>query len=299
MLHPPSMGEFVAEFIGHYVAIEGKLWRTMGQLLLRPGGLTKAYMAGLRVNYMQPLRLFLTLSVILFSLLQFGGFKIDGNDVKPASGEMVFTADVKQTDSTAAPPLLAAGTTQYTVSLGYFSVSLLREGKSTELGVNFSVPNSEQPSMLHSAILLVMPKYDDKFKRFAKLPAETKAELLTHGFFARMPYVIFLMVPVLALFLKLLYLPSRRPYGEYLLFSLHVNAFAFFVMALMHAMPWLWGVGVLGLVLLLYLGRAMQNVYGGTVLATLARWLLLVVAYLLTLAVLIMQLMQVLAITSV
>ncbi len=299
VLHPPSMGEFVAEFIGHYVAIEGKLWRTMGQLLLRPGGLTKAFMAGLRVNYMQPLRLFLTLSVILFSLLQFGGFKIDGNDAKPASGEMVFTADMKQTDSTAAAPPLAAGATRYTASLGYYSVTLLHDGKSTEFGVNFSVPDRAQASMLHSAILLVVPKYDDKVKRFGELPAETKAELMTHGFFARMPYVIFFMVPVFALFLKLLYLPSRRPYGEYLLFALHVNAFAFFVMALMHAMPWLWGVGALALVLLAYLGRAMQNVYGGAALATLARWLLLVAAYLLTLIVLVMQVMQVLAITSV
>ncbi|MEO8936515.1 MAG: hypothetical protein ABI277_01960, partial [Burkholderiaceae bacterium] len=27
-LHPPSVGEFVQEFLGHYVAFEGPLWRT-------------------------------------------------------------------------------------------------------------------------------------------------------------------------------------------------------------------------------------------------------------------------------
>lgn len=28
-MHPPTFGEFVHEFVGHYVALEGALWRTM------------------------------------------------------------------------------------------------------------------------------------------------------------------------------------------------------------------------------------------------------------------------------
>ena len=56
MLHPPSMREFVGEFVGHYVAVEGPLWRTLGLLVFRPGRLTNAYMAGKRVLYTQPLR---------------------------------------------------------------------------------------------------------------------------------------------------------------------------------------------------------------------------------------------------
>jgi len=299
VLHPPSMGEFVAEFIGHYVAIEGKLWRTLGQLLLRPGGLTKAYMAGRRVNYMQPLRLFLTLSVILFALLQFDGFKIgDDRAQPPAQGGTVVTADVKRTGGDAAPPPLAAGATRYTVSLGYYGISLLRDDKSFEFGFKLSIPDSEEPSVLGSIGHAVFPHFDEKMKRFIALPPATKAELMTHGFFARMPYVIFFMVPVFALFLKLLYLPSRRPYGEYLLFALHVNAFAFFVMMLMHVTPWIWGVAALALVLSLYIGRAMQNVYGGAPFATLVRWLVLMTAYLLVLMMLIVQLMTVLAFTA-
>jgi hypothetical protein len=212
---------------------------------------------------------------------------------------VMFTAGTTRTDTAVAPAPLPAGATKYEVSLGYYRFSLLREGKSYEAGINFSWPDSQHPSLLHSAILLVFPQFDNKFKRFSDLPDEAKVELLTHGFFARMPYVIFFMVPVFALFLKLLYLPSRRPYGEYLLFALHVNAFAFFIMALMHACPWAWGEVALAVILMLYIGRAMHNVYGGAALATLARWLVLGLAYLLTLTMLIVQVMQVLAVTSV
>jgi predicted RNA-binding Zn-ribbon protein involved in translation (DUF1610 family) len=56
VLHPPSAREFVHEFIGHYVALEGKLWKSLLLLLFRPGQLTLEYINGRRVRYIQPLK---------------------------------------------------------------------------------------------------------------------------------------------------------------------------------------------------------------------------------------------------
>ncbi|MQA42112.1 DUF3667 domain-containing protein [Rugamonas aquatica] len=296
VLHPPSMGEFVAEFIGHYVAIEGKLWRTMGQLLLRPGALTKAYMAGKRVNYMQPLRLFLTLSVILFALLQFSGFSV-GESAKDgtAAKRPAVRADIGKTELRVAD---AANIKRYEIMLGYynFGVDVTPDGSHVNFGL--TLPSTDNPSFALTVLRTVFPTFQQSLDRYYALPPGQKAERLTHGFFARMPYVIFFMVPVFALFLKLLYLPSGRRYGEYLLFALHVNAFAFFIMALVHVTPWVWGTRLLLALLFLYIARAMHNVYGGAPLATVARWLVLVVAYLMTLAVIITQVMLFISLTS-
>ena len=67
-LHPPSVWEFVHEFIGHYVALEGKLWKTLALLLSRPGRLTTEYLAGRRQRYVLPLRLYLSASFVFFVL---------------------------------------------------------------------------------------------------------------------------------------------------------------------------------------------------------------------------------------
>jgi hypothetical protein len=67
-LHPPSVGEFLHEFVGHYIALEGSLWRTLAMLLLRPGRLTLDYLQGRRARYLPPLRLYLTFSVLLVAL---------------------------------------------------------------------------------------------------------------------------------------------------------------------------------------------------------------------------------------
>jgi hypothetical protein len=53
-LHVPSAREFLHEFIGHYVALEGKLWKSLCLLLFRPGRLTREYVEGRRVRYVQP-----------------------------------------------------------------------------------------------------------------------------------------------------------------------------------------------------------------------------------------------------
>jgi hypothetical protein len=65
-VHPPTFAEFVHEFIGHYIALEGALWRTLALLLFKPGRLTREYLAGRRRRYVLPLRLYLTISFVFF-----------------------------------------------------------------------------------------------------------------------------------------------------------------------------------------------------------------------------------------
>lgn len=44
--HPPSLMEFAHEFVSHYIAVEGTLWKSLWGLMARPGFLTREYLAG-------------------------------------------------------------------------------------------------------------------------------------------------------------------------------------------------------------------------------------------------------------
>jgi hypothetical protein len=66
---PPHFFEFLHEFIHHYVALEGTLWKSLWLLLVHPGKLTLEYLAGRKNRYVWPLRLFLTLSFVFFLTL--------------------------------------------------------------------------------------------------------------------------------------------------------------------------------------------------------------------------------------
>ena len=60
---------FIAESVSEYFGLDGRLWRSLGLLLFRPGVLTVAYLDGRRTHYLRPLRLYLTATVLFFFVL--------------------------------------------------------------------------------------------------------------------------------------------------------------------------------------------------------------------------------------
>jgi hypothetical protein len=69
-LRPPTLLEFAQQFGGAYLSTEGALWRTLRLLLSRPGELTVQYLRGRRRHYVLPLRLYLTVSVLVLLLMR-------------------------------------------------------------------------------------------------------------------------------------------------------------------------------------------------------------------------------------
>ena len=65
-----AAGAFLREAAGRYVALDGRLARTLFHLLFRPGFLTREYLAGRRKRYIRPARLFLVLALALFAVLR-------------------------------------------------------------------------------------------------------------------------------------------------------------------------------------------------------------------------------------
>lgn len=63
-------GSIIGDFLDTVFEYDGRLWRTLGPLLWRPGFLSNEYLAGRRVRYVSPFRLFFFITVIAFLLAQ-------------------------------------------------------------------------------------------------------------------------------------------------------------------------------------------------------------------------------------
>jgi len=251
VLHPPSTAEFLHEFVGHYVALEGKLWQTLKLLLLKPGQLTLEYLAGRRVRYIEPLRVYLTFSLIFFALFKFMGEDHEIGGIK-YQGMPAITIDAGNAQPQRADALRAQ----------------LRDDKE-------------------------LKELQDKYPGMMSLGDRIEASVtpenvprLKAAFFSYTPYAIFAMMPVFALYLKLLYFRSGRRYGEHLLFALHANAFAFLMLTVMILMPD--GIPFVPPLMLLwlafYLPLAMRRVYGGGRRVTVARWIVLMTLHMASIA---------------
>jgi hypothetical protein len=113
---------------------------------------------------------------------------------------------------------------------------------------------------------------------------------LVESFIHNLPRAIFLMVPILALVLKPLYLPSRRYYVEHALFVLHDHACLFLLFSLLSLAGLLVRSDAIVIPLTIaawlyvpyYYYRAMRRVYGESAARTVGKLLVLSVAYLVT-----------------
>lgn len=82
---PPTLREFAQQFGGAYLSTEGALWRTLKLLVLRPGELTRQYLAGRRRHYVLPLRLYLTVSLLVLLALRLAtaaGLQVQAGDLR-------------------------------------------------------------------------------------------------------------------------------------------------------------------------------------------------------------------------
>jgi hypothetical protein len=297
VLHHASTREFLHEFIGHYVALEGKLWGSLKRLMFQPGELTNEYIRGRRVRYVQPLRMYLTFSVLFFALLK---FTADGDThvEKQTTGQNIAAATIKaagqpedkgdEASKSAARDALADVTREMAAEDAKSDIRAAkaeqahprREDSNVDMNINEEYIDSK---------LEHLPLLRRQWHALNQLPPEEQVKVFKNGMNHYAPYAIFCLMPVFALLLKVLYLGSGRRFGEHMLFALHTNAFAFLMFSvillaqfgLLQFALWCWLIG--------YLPWAMRRVYHSSRFGTFLRWAVLMLFYLiaLTLAVLI------------
>ena len=120
---------------------------------------------------------------------------------------------------------------------------------------------------------------DRIFSRMAALTPEQRNERLNVGARRYLPYVLIVLVPVLALLLKGLYRKRRMLYGEHLVVAFHAQTVAF-VFAIVSALPMSDTIGALWTGLLVVHGAiALHRVYGGRWITTVLREGVLLLAY--------------------
>ena len=223
-VRPPRLGEFMQQFGGAYLATEGALWRTLKLLLFRPGELTRQYLAGRRKHYVLPLRLYLTISLLVLLLVRVvasvnidapGSVQIDEHEARNA-----------------------------TVSLGPGRAGM-------KDGVYFC---TDLPPWLCKRI---QRRLDLKPEALA-----SALQQLGERFVANLGAALFVVLPTFALWLKLAYWNRRLRYTEHLVFALHLHAFWFLMIALV-LVPSAWVSTPALLAVPVYSWLALGRVYGG------------------------------------
>lgn len=320
----------LGDFLDSVLNIDSRVFRTLGPLFARPGYLSCEYFAGRRVRFVSPVRLFVFLSIVTFFVAQLtinvgdGAIQL-GNDDEISSATTAAQVEKLRDEAIAEVaqgrskgrdvPGLDAGLRAAEVAIRAEAQQRIAElqaaaarGESPprpKPGISFGdTPWNPQsnpvklawlPAFANDWINAQIGRAEKNVARMQEDPSLFKDAIL-----GAIPSTLFVLLPVFALMLKLLYLFKRRLYMEHLIVALHSHAFlclalllVFVAMALGQwlapapgALHSLFGVieGALFAWMPIYLLLMQKRVYGQGWPMTLLKYSLLGVSYILLLS---------------
>lgn len=314
-----SIWQLLKEAFGDLLELDSRLWRTVVPLLTRPGQLTRDYLEGRRARYMPPFRTYLVLSVIFFVVAFFDlqGLRNFLNPPPELSAEEIamqqevseqaaaerdeqVEAAIKELDALEAEGLLPDDVVPkvrtnkgFTVNFGEDDEADVSEDDGGMFGdcEKASISGEEDlPEWLKKRFT------DKRVKEICEENQKRGSENFADAMIDNVPVALIVLLPIMALVLKVLYPLSRRYFVEHLLFFVHFHAFFFLMLILQIIFAGVAGLfggedsvidGIKTLIIVIasfyipiYLYKAMRHVYGQGHIITILKYLLLVITYL-------------------
>jgi len=205
-VHVLSMKEVAGDVTHSLLHLDSRVWRTLRMLALRPGGLTREFIAGRHQLYIPPFRLYLAISILFFALQavlpDYTVEKVDaqGNTIKTPV-KIVPPEDIRR-------ELEAEG---------------VDPAKIDEIveGGGCTVDFSDNPSF---------DRLEQSFSRACKRMRADGGKAFFERFASTAPKLMFLFLPLMAGVALLFYWKPRRLYAEHLVLFLHNHAFIFLLL---------------------------------------------------------------------
>jgi Protein of unknown function (DUF3667) len=217
-----SFGRVFLDVLDSFLNWDSKFFSTIGLLLIRPWRLTIDFLAGKRVRYVHPLRLYLLVSIIFF----FGvHLLVQRTNLHGHSklGQRTMTPEAKAKVEK--------------------RIEKLRPDARAEVEAAMSEPRTNKP-------LLEMGNTGEnpKASGFEKWVNERVKEKIGENgvnfkvFFltlvSNLPAMMFCCVPLFAFVLKILYIRKRFFYIDHLIYALHIHAFAYLAIIIIGFTSW-------------------------------------------------------------
>ncbi|WP_430972453.1 DUF3667 domain-containing protein [Sunxiuqinia rutila] len=264
------------DFLGNFLAFDSRFVRTFRDLIFKPAFLTQEFFKGRRARYAPPFRVYIFMSFILFLLLQVMTNRglntaLEYSIAKEWEAASAFDSVVDAKLDSVQIELQQSMGDESSVALNYDD---LLKAPNVKQGLNGLASQLEQEAERTED--LAEKKELADVAAMLRSPDQRVAKFLQY-----LSYAFFVLLPVFALLLSLIYVRHHVFYVRHLIFSVHLHAFIFFLLSVVvlgHlflsssvAVFFMW----LLLLIPVYSYWSLKKFYGQTYLKTLAKFLLL------------------------
>jgi hypothetical protein len=266
-----SFRHIIVDVLDSFLNWDSKFFATIGWLIARPWHLTNQFLAGRRVRYVHPLRLYLLVSILFFFVVNYWAKSIHADPGKLSAEDR---ADIAaELDKEDIPPevkarvrgaLEAKGMTQPEAQTPS-SPKITATPKPS--AVASPLPSASAASPTPAGDFGPLVQFDkppsDRFEKWLEQRAKekmgehgSKMALFIATLFSNLPYMMLCCIPLFAFVLKVLYVRKRIFYIDHLVYALHIHSFAYLAIMLI-------------VLITIGLNRSIPGVFAGWIIAAL------------------------------
>jgi uncharacterized protein DUF3667 len=235
-----SFRHVVADVLDSFLNWDSKFFATIALLILKPWRLTNEFLAGKRVRYVNPLRLYLLASILFFFAVNYGAkdLRLQPGKISPKD-RAELEANLKKGDL---PPAAREQLEALLLESPSPSSSLQSTSPSPATNVPSPPPAPETDKQRQEYgkigerpfVVFDEAKSTTPFERWIEARAKekmgehgTKMGLFIATLFSNLPYMMLCCIPLFAFVLRILYLRRHIFYIDHLIYALHIHTFAY------------------------------------------------------------------------
>lgn len=301
-----SVGHLIGHFFEDLTHFDGKFFVSVKDLIIRPGFLTREYVAGRRMTYLNPIRMYIFVSALFFIALFAGSEQSSESQEDNTHAVNVFRQQLADSLRNAKADSLhrafngtLAGRLDTSkikahnesLSLKYGSSGVvvidIEENKYNTLreydSIQRTLPDSAKDKGSMYWIARNNVKQKEKHGGRSKLHLEVD---IRHD----IPKLMFILLPLFALYVGWFYDRKKYYYVNHAIFSVHFHSFVFlfflFMLLLNLVLPGEWAglilMAITPIVVFVYLVAALRGMYGQSFWRTLGKGLAITLLYSIT-----------------
>jgi ribosomal protein L32 len=205
-----SFRHVIVDVLDSFLNWDSKFLATIGYLLTRPWRLTNEFLAGHRVRYLNPLRLYLLVSVLFFFLVNYGERQAENKGFEPIqydSNEETVPGKAREPKPGATPPIDIP------------QKSDTDADETGDPGLQFGLNKNRTPTVFEAWL---QQRIEEKIGKHG-----SKGKFFLRALMQNLPYMMLACVPLFAFILKILYFFRRLFYIDHLIYALHIHSFAY------------------------------------------------------------------------
>jgi hypothetical protein len=232
-----SFRYIVVDLLNEFLNWDSKFFATIGLLLVGPWKLTNEFLAGHRVRYVHPLRLYLLASILFFFAVNYWAKSIHLQPGKLTSENRAEIAAAlnKQNLTPDQRAKVERALNMANMSPEVAAIMAARRKDTTQ--EETATPRATATSKETGTPLIDFSPAKNPSTPFEKwIETHAKEKIGEHGtnlqlfvktLISNLPYMMLCCIPLFALVLKLLYVRRKVFYIDHLIYALHIHSFAY------------------------------------------------------------------------